>query len=97
MSRAIIQASPGALWVADRIPNAHFPQFQEELEQAMLKIFENMGMIPKLGLPLQRNHACRRSQIIDTKSSSSTFTLNTFAYIAEVFSYGHSKTWQPRF
>ncbi|ANO57891.1 hypothetical protein [Salmonella phage vB-SalM-PM10] len=43
MSRAIIQASPGALWVADRIPNAHFPQFQEELEQAMLKIFEKYG------------------------------------------------------
>lgn len=27
MSRAIIQASSGAPWVADRIPNKVFPQF----------------------------------------------------------------------
>lgn len=43
MSRAVIQASPGALWVVDRIPNQAFPQFQEELEQAMLAILEKYG------------------------------------------------------
>lgn len=43
MSRAIIQASPGALWVAARIPEKHFPQFQEELEQAMSAVLEKYG------------------------------------------------------
>lgn len=43
MSRAVIQASSGALWVADRIPNKVFPQFQEELEQAMLAVLEKYG------------------------------------------------------
>lgn len=43
MSRAVIQASSGALWVAGRIPNKVFPQFQEELEQAMLTVLEKYG------------------------------------------------------
>lgn len=43
MSQVIIRASVGALWVANRIPNAHFPQFQEELEQAILTVFEKYG------------------------------------------------------
>lgn len=43
MPRAVIQASAGALWVADRIPNKVFPQFQEELEQAMLAVLEKYG------------------------------------------------------
>ncbi|EBW9290435.1 hypothetical protein B7N40_24290 [Salmonella enterica subsp. enterica serovar Bovismorbificans] len=43
MSRAVIQASAGALWVTGRIPNKVFPQFQEELEQAMLAVLEKYG------------------------------------------------------
>lgn len=43
MARAVIQASAGALWVVERIPNKVFPQFQEELEQAMLAILEKYG------------------------------------------------------
>lgn len=43
MSQVIIRASAGALWVADRIPTVHFPQFQEELEQAMLAVLEKYG------------------------------------------------------
>lgn len=43
MPRTVIQASSGALWVADRIPNKVFPQFQEELEQAMLAVLEKYG------------------------------------------------------
>lgn len=43
MSRTIIQASPGAIWVAERIPTVHFDQFQEELEQAMLAVMEKYG------------------------------------------------------
>lgn len=43
MSRAVIQASPGALWVANRIPNKVFPQFQEELERTMLAVLEKYG------------------------------------------------------
>lgn len=51
MSRAVIQASPGALWVVNRIPNKVFPQFQEELEQAMLEVLENMGTTLKFVRP----------------------------------------------
>lgn len=43
MARAVIQASAGALWVVERIPNKVFPQFQEELEQAILAILEKYG------------------------------------------------------
>jgi hypothetical protein len=43
MSQAIIHPSSGALWVASRIPNKVFPQFQEELEQAMLSVLEKYG------------------------------------------------------
>ncbi|URX65871.1 hypothetical protein PH4_000084 [Escherichia phage PH4] len=43
MSLAVIQASAGTLWVADRIPNKVFPQFQEELEQVMLAVLEKYG------------------------------------------------------
>ena len=43
MSQVIIRASTGALWVANRIPSTHFPQFQEELENAMLAVFEKYG------------------------------------------------------
>lgn len=43
MSRAVVQASLGALWVIDRIPNENFPQFQEEMEMAMLAILEKYG------------------------------------------------------
>ncbi|AFU64429.1 hypothetical protein [Salmonella phage SKML-39] len=51
MSRVVIQASSGALWVADRIPNKVFPQFQEELEQAMLAVLENTGTTLKFVRP----------------------------------------------
>lgn len=43
MSRPIVRASEGALWVIDRIPNKHFEQFQEELEQAALAVLEKYG------------------------------------------------------
>ncbi|EDL7894863.1 hypothetical protein [Salmonella phage SS9] len=43
MGRPIIHASEGAIWVMTRIPNVHFPQFQEEIEQAMLTILEKYG------------------------------------------------------
>lgn len=55
MSRDPVRISQGAAWVINRMPNSVYPNFQEELEQAVSKVMHKYGYDSGIAMAFREN------------------------------------------